>query len=150
MAKSTCHCHMLAMSLLRVYLLFNLVHLVFTGSIKRWGMARGNMTHGSKSKRQHGSIGMCATPARVFPGLKMAGHMGSVRRKCRKLKVGTACRTATYAPLHMPLAGWYCDVWRGHVKLCVLTVEQGVYVIMEVVWWMCSKVRDRTAGCCNR
>lgn len=59
----------------------------FQGSIKRWGMARGNMTHGSKSKRQHGSIGMCATPARVFPGLKMAGHMGSVRRKCRKLKV---------------------------------------------------------------
>jgi large subunit ribosomal protein L3 len=57
------------------------------GSIKRWGMARGNMTHGSKSKRQHGSIGMCATPARVFPGLKMAGHMGSVRRKSRKLKV---------------------------------------------------------------
>lgn len=57
------------------------------GSIKRWGMARGNMTHGSKSKRQHGSIGMCATPARVFPGLKMAGHMGSKRRKVKKLKV---------------------------------------------------------------
>ncbi len=50
-------------------------------------MARGNMTHGSKSKRQHGSIGMCATPARVFPGLKMAGHMGNKRIKTRKLKV---------------------------------------------------------------
>ncbi len=49
-------------------------------------MARGNMTHGSKSKRQHGSIGMCATPARVFPGLKMAGHMGSTRVKARKLR----------------------------------------------------------------
>jgi large subunit ribosomal protein L3 len=59
----------------------------FQGSIKRWGMARGNMTHGSKSKRQHGSIGMCATPARVFPGLKMAGQMGNTRIKSRKLKV---------------------------------------------------------------
>ena len=65
------------------------------GSIKRWGMARGNMTHGSKSKRQHGSIGMCATPARVYPGLKMAGHMGSTRVKSRKLKVHPA-------PLQIP------------------------------------------------
>ncbi len=49
-------------------------------------MARGNMTHGSKSKRQHGSIGLCTTPGRVFPGLKMAGHMGDSRVKARKLK----------------------------------------------------------------
>lgn len=59
------------------------------GSIKRWGMARGNMTHGSKSKRQHGSIGNSASPSRVFPGLHMAGHMGAKRVKVRKLKVGT-------------------------------------------------------------
>ena len=45
------------------------------------------MTHGSKSKRQHGSIGMSATPSRVLPGLKMAGHMGAERVKVRKLEV---------------------------------------------------------------
>lgn len=61
----------------------------FQGSIKRWGMARGNMTHGSKSKRQHGSIGNSASPSRVFPGLHMAGHMGAKRVKTRKLKVLT-------------------------------------------------------------
>ncbi|GAB4817009.1 hypothetical protein N2152v2_004055 [Parachlorella kessleri] len=57
------------------------------GGIKRWGFARGNMTHGSKSKREHGSIGMNSTPSRVFPGLKMPGQMGNVRTKLRKLEV---------------------------------------------------------------
>lgn len=57
------------------------------GTIKRWGHARGLMTHGSKSKRQHGSIGQCATPSRVLPGLKMAGQMGNKRTKVKKLKV---------------------------------------------------------------
>ena len=62
------------------------------GSIKRWGMKRGLMTHGSKSKRQHGSIGASATPSRVLPGLKMAGQMGNSRVKIRKVKVGTLGR----------------------------------------------------------
>lgn len=60
----------------------------FQGAIKRWNHKRGNMTHGSKSKREHGSIGCgSATPSRVFPGMKMAGHMGNVRRKIRKLEI---------------------------------------------------------------
>ncbi|KAK9824213.1 hypothetical protein WJX72_008574 [[Myrmecia] bisecta] len=59
----------------------------FAGSIKRWNMKRGLMTHGSKSKRQHGSIGSSATPSRVLPGLKMAGQLGNKRNKQRKLKV---------------------------------------------------------------
>lgn len=58
-----------------------------TGGIKRWGFARGNMTHGSKSKREHGSIGAATTPSRVFPGLKMPGQMGNKRTKIRKLQV---------------------------------------------------------------
>merc|ERR1711937_1053347 len=37
----------------------------FQGSIKRWGMKRGPMTHGSKSHRQHGSIGSSAAPSRA-------------------------------------------------------------------------------------
>lgn len=61
--------------------------ILHIGSIKRWNHHRGLMTHGSKSKRQHGSIGMSATPSRVLPGLKMAGHMGAERVKIRKLEV---------------------------------------------------------------
>eukprot|EP00887_Chlorella_sp_A99_P002501 scaffold6.g2501.t1 len=59
----------------------------FQGGIKRWGFARGLMTHGSKSKREHGSTGPGSTPGRVFPGVKMPGHMGAVRAKIRKLEV---------------------------------------------------------------
>lgn len=59
----------------------------FQGGIKRWGFARGNMTHGSKSKREHGSIGPGSTPGRVFPGVKMPGHMGAQRVKVRKAEV---------------------------------------------------------------
>jgi len=59
----------------------------FQGGIKRWGFARGNMTHGSKSKREHGSIGPGTTPGRVFPGVKMPGHMGAERVKVRKSEI---------------------------------------------------------------
>ncbi|GAB5354510.1 hypothetical protein AAMO2058_000124600 [Amorphochlora amoebiformis] len=59
----------------------------FQGSVKRWNMARGPMTHGSKSHRQHGSIGCSATPSRVYKGLKMAGNMGNERRTIKKLPV---------------------------------------------------------------
>ena len=45
------------------------------------------MTHGSKSHRQHGSIGSSATPSRVLPGLKMAGQMGNKRKTLRNLQV---------------------------------------------------------------
>ncbi|CAG9466705.1 unnamed protein product [Pedinophyceae sp. YPF-701] len=61
----------------------------FQGSIKRHGMARGLMTHGSKSHRQHGSIGggHAGEGGRVMPGLKMAGQMGNTRVKVKKLQV---------------------------------------------------------------
>ncbi|GAX78833.1 hypothetical protein CEUSTIGMA_g6270.t1 [Chlamydomonas eustigma] len=55
----------------------------FQGTVKRWGHKRGAMTHGSKSHREHGSIGASTTPGRVFPGLKMAGHMGAERRTAK-------------------------------------------------------------------
>jgi len=64
----------------------------FQGTIKRWNHKRGMMTHGSKSHREHGSIGASTTPSRVYPGLKMAGHMGAVRATVRKqpiLKIDT-------------------------------------------------------------
>eukprot|EP00471_Norrisiella_sphaerica_P001015 CAMPEP_0184482618 /NCGR_PEP_ID=MMETSP0113_2-20130426/4187_1 /TAXON_ID=91329 /ORGANISM="Norrisiella sphaerica, Strain BC52" /LENGTH=288 /DNA_ID=CAMNT_0026862457 /DNA_START=87 /DNA_END=953 /DNA_ORIENTATION=- len=59
----------------------------FQGSVRRWGMKRGPMTHGSKSHRQHGSIGSSATPSRVLKGLKMAGRMGNERKTIKKLPV---------------------------------------------------------------
>ncbi|KAK9827647.1 hypothetical protein WJX81_003535 [Elliptochloris bilobata] len=59
----------------------------FQGTIKRWNHKRGLMTHGSKSHRQHGSIGSSATPSRVLPGLKMAGQMGNKRKTLRNLQV---------------------------------------------------------------
>lgn len=59
----------------------------FQGTIKRWGHKRGLMTHGSKSHREHGSTGPGTTPGRTYPGLKMAGQMGNVRRKSRQVAV---------------------------------------------------------------
>ena len=46
------------------------------------------MHAGSKSHRQHGSIGSGGTtPARVLPGLKTAGQMGNKRASAKKLEV---------------------------------------------------------------
>ncbi|GFR51946.1 hypothetical protein Agub_g14468 [Astrephomene gubernaculifera] len=67
----------------------------FQGTIKRWHHKRGAMTHGSKSHREHGSIGAATTPSRVLPGLKMAGQMGNVRATVKNqtlLKVDTERR----------------------------------------------------------
>ena len=48
----------------------------FAGVIKRWNQSTGPMTHGSRNHRRPGSIGMSASPGRIFKGKKMAGHMG--------------------------------------------------------------------------
>ncbi|KAJ9525316.1 hypothetical protein QJQ45_020858 [Haematococcus lacustris] len=59
----------------------------FQGTVKRWGHHRGFMTHGSKSHREHGSMGAGTTPGRVFPGLKQAGHMGNERITIRAQQI---------------------------------------------------------------
>jgi large subunit ribosomal protein L3 len=47
------------------------------GVMKRHGFAGLGAGHGTQRKhRSPGSIGGCATPGRVFKGLRMAGHMG--------------------------------------------------------------------------
>ena len=48
----------------------------YQGAIKRHGQSRGPMAHGSKYHRHAGSNGSASDPSRVFPGKKMAGHMG--------------------------------------------------------------------------
>ena len=60
----------------------------FQGTIKRHHFTMGDATHGnSLSHRSPGSIGQRQTPGRVFPGKKMAGHMGNVRRSIQNLVV---------------------------------------------------------------
>lgn len=60
----------------------------FQGTIKRHHFTMGDATHGnSLSHRAPGSIGQRQTPGRVFPGKKMAGHMGNVNRSAMNLEV---------------------------------------------------------------
>jgi len=60
----------------------------FAGTMKRHNFAGGPASHGaSVVHRAPGSIGQRQTPGRVFPGKRMSGHMGSVRRTTENLKV---------------------------------------------------------------
>ncbi|CAN5234416.1 MAG: 50S ribosomal protein L3 [Nocardioides sp.] len=50
----------------------------FAGTMKRHGFAGVSASHGAhRNHRKPGSIGACATPGRVFKGVRMAGHMGA-------------------------------------------------------------------------
>jgi large subunit ribosomal protein L3 len=58
------------------------------GVMKRHGFKGLSSSHGTQRKhRSPGSIGACATPSRVFKGLKMAGRMGNVRTTTQNLSV---------------------------------------------------------------
>ena len=57
------------------------------GVIKRFGFQGGPKTHGSKFHRAPGSIGQCATPARVYKQKKMPGHMGDQTTTIQNIKV---------------------------------------------------------------
>lgn len=60
----------------------------FAGVMKRHGFGGGRATHGnSKAHRKAGSIGQNQDPGRVFPGKKMAGHMGNVKRTQQNLMI---------------------------------------------------------------
>ena len=60
----------------------------FAGTMKRHNFGGHNQTHGvSVSHRTPGSIGQRQTPGRVFPGKRMSGHLGVVRRTTENLKV---------------------------------------------------------------
>jgi large subunit ribosomal protein L3 len=58
----------------------------WAGTIKRHNFHRGRKTHGGRSYRRPGSIGSMY-PQRIFPGKKMAGHMGHDRVTNKGLKV---------------------------------------------------------------
>ena len=60
----------------------------FAGVLKRYHFAGQDRTHGnSRSHRAPGSIGQNQSPGRVFPGKKMAGHLGAVRKTAQNLEV---------------------------------------------------------------
>ena len=59
------------------------------GVVKRHGFAGvGGQTHGQHNRLRHpGSMGASSWPSRVFPGMRMAGHMGNERVKVENLQV---------------------------------------------------------------
>ena len=60
----------------------------FAGSMKRHNFSGQGGAHGNHKKhRAPGSIGACATPARVFKGTRMAGRMGAERVTTLNLEV---------------------------------------------------------------
>ncbi len=60
----------------------------YAGVIKRWNFQRLKETHGSGPVARHGgSNGACSSPSRVFPGLKMAGHLGAEKVTVQNLTV---------------------------------------------------------------
>lgn len=60
----------------------------FQGGIKRHNFGSQRASHGnSVSHNAPGSIGMNQDPGRVFPGKKMSGHMGDVKRTQQNLEV---------------------------------------------------------------
>lgn len=60
----------------------------FAGVIKRHHFSSNRASHGnSRSHNSAGSIGMAQDPGRVFPGKRMAGHLGDVTRTVQLLEV---------------------------------------------------------------
>ena len=70
----------------------------FAGGMKRHNFRGQGASHGNhKHHRAPGSVGACATPARVFKGTRMAGQLGaagsprSTWRSSRPTRSATSC-----------------------------------------------------------
>lgn len=60
----------------------------YAGTIKLHHFSSNRASHGnSKAHNKPGSIGMAQDPGRVFPGKKMSGHMGNVRRTVQNIEI---------------------------------------------------------------
>ncbi|MFI1462641.1 50S ribosomal protein L3 [Nocardia carnea] len=60
----------------------------FAGTMKRHGFSGQGASHGAQAvHRRPGSIGGCATPGRVFKGMRMSGRMGNDRVTTQNLSV---------------------------------------------------------------
>ncbi|HTX01518.1 MAG TPA: 50S ribosomal protein L3 [Acidimicrobiales bacterium] len=63
----------------------------FAGGIERHNFKGQGAAHGNHKKhRAPGSVGACATPARVFKGTRMAGHLGAIQVTTLNLEVVAA------------------------------------------------------------
>lgn len=60
----------------------------YAGTIKLHNFSSNRASHGnSKAHNKPGSIGMAQDPGRVFPGKRMSGHMGNVRRTVQNVEI---------------------------------------------------------------
>ena len=60
----------------------------YSGVIKRHHFSSNRASHGNSiSHNSPGSIGMAQDPGRVFPGKRMSGHLGDVKRTVQLLEV---------------------------------------------------------------
>ncbi|MGE5466214.1 MAG: 50S ribosomal protein L3 [Ignavibacteria bacterium] len=60
----------------------------YAGAIKRHHFSSNRASHGnSVSHNSPGSIGMAQDPGRVFPGKRMSGHLGDVKRTAQNLEI---------------------------------------------------------------
>ena len=60
----------------------------YAGVIKRYHFSSNRASHGnSLSHNSPGSIGMAQDPGRVFPGKRMSGHLGNVKRTIQLLEI---------------------------------------------------------------
>ncbi len=60
----------------------------FAGTIKRHNFGSQRASHGnSRSHNVPGSIGQAQDPGRIFPGKRMSGHMGAVKRTVQNLEI---------------------------------------------------------------
>ena len=59
----------------------------FASLVKRHHFKGGPGSHGSMFHRAPGSIGASSFPSRVFPGMRMAGHMGTQQVTVRNLEI---------------------------------------------------------------
>jgi large subunit ribosomal protein L3 len=59
----------------------------FASLVKRHHFRGGPASHGSMFHRAPGSIGASSFPSRVFPGMKMAGQMGTAKVTVRNLEI---------------------------------------------------------------
>jgi large subunit ribosomal protein L3 len=60
----------------------------YAGVMKRHGFHGVGASHGAhRNHRKPGSIGGCATPGRVFKGMRMAGRMGSNKQTTQNLTI---------------------------------------------------------------
>lgn len=60
----------------------------FAGTIKRHNFGSQRASHGnSRSHNVPGSIGQAQDPGRIFPGKRMSGHLGAVKRTVQNLEI---------------------------------------------------------------